>query len=101
VSRAVVGRTSAGKQGAEARRERSRGLIGKQGTPSLGTWRIHHQRKVNRLVGQHSVDGSAQGVRGEFVLLARPAIRRCELGDAGQLERRKTIGCGYRVEVVY
>lgn len=49
----------------------------------------------------NSVDGSVQGVRGQFELLAGPTVRRCELGDARQLKRRKTIGHEYRVEVDY
>jgi hypothetical protein len=110
MSRAIVRRIGAGKGGAEARRERFHGLkrrrdlsrlIGEQRTPSLRTQRICHQRKVNRVVGQRDLDDSAQGVRGELVLLAGPAIRRCESGDARQLERRKPIGRVYRVEVVY
>ena len=110
VSRAIVRGIGASKEGAEARRERFHGLkrrhdlgrlIGEQRTPSLGTRRIRHQRKVNQLVSQRNLDGSAQGVRGELVLLAEPAIRRCEFWDARQIERRKTIGRRYRVEVVY
>ena len=110
MSRTIICRIGAGKEGAEAGRERLHGLerwrdlgrlIGEQRTPSLGTWRICYQRKVNRPVSQRDLDGSAQSVRGELVLLAGPAIRRCELGDACQLERRKPIGHGCRVEVVY
>lgn len=98
---AIIGRIRAGNKGAEARRECSHGLergcdldrlSGEQRTPSLRTRCVSHQRQVNRLVGQRSLDGGTQRLRGKSVLLTSPSIRRCELGDTCQLERCKTIG---------
>lgn len=110
MSRATVGRIRACEEGTEARRERFSWLkrrrnfgrlIGEQRTPSLGTRRIRHQRKANRFVGQCSLNGSAQCGRSKRVLLAGLAIRRCELGDACQLKRCKTVGRRYGIEVIY
>ena len=107
MSRAIVRRIGARKQGAETRRERCRRLLRgfalghEQRTPFLGTRCIRYQCQFNRRVSQRGLDSSMQGFRGEFVLLAGSAIRRCELGDARQLEGRKTIRRGCRVEVVY